>query len=193
MSKLKGYFLARLKLFLPIIAGIAFSIFVISYQAISNSKQAINKLIIENLELNVQTVINVLENENLKSKEIVSAYNENDTLKLENILKNIAVTKNNNICIIDNKSKIVFQLIDASRRRLDKTLIDYINVNKKGIYYHNNRTIAFAHSKKLDSYVLASVVSENKLTDLIKKTIVESLLTGVIDYFVCGDYICKLK
>ena len=180
MSKLKGYFLARLKLFLPIIIGIAFSIFVISYQAISNSKQIINKLIIENLELNVQTIINVLENENLKSKEIVIAYNENDTLKLKKILKNIAVTKNNNICIIDNKSKIVFQLKDLNRSEIDKTLIDYINENEKGIYYYNNKTIAFAHSRKLDFYVLASVVSENKLADLIKKTIVESLLTGVI-------------
>ncbi|RLD69817.1 MAG: hypothetical protein DRJ10_21045, partial [Bacteroidetes bacterium] len=60
MNKLLKNFLARLILFLPIIIGIATSIFVITFQSIRNFEQAINQSTTSNLNLNGELINKII-------------------------------------------------------------------------------------------------------------------------------------
>ncbi|OQY03356.1 MAG: hypothetical protein B6I20_05190 [Bacteroidetes bacterium 4572_117] len=123
---------------------------------------------------------------------------EKNLKKLGDIIRNIKIGQSGYIYVIDEKGEIIVQPELDSKNINGKTLFKYVKEKQKGIYEYTNtdtkekRLVVFDYYKDFRLSVLASINPDTETHELVKKTIVESVLIGIVIIILLSTFVYLL-
>ncbi len=120
---------------------------------------------------------------------------EKNLTKLRKIIQDIKIGESGYIFVLDEQGDIIVQPKLENEKFNKNKLLQYITNKKKGIYTFINRynkeerVIVFDYFEDFHLYVLASINPETETRKLIEKTIIESIIIGIIIIILLSTFV----